>query len=87
MDLFISGVSYGTSADQIQDFFNDYGEVNEVKIIKKSDKGKNRNYVLVDMPDEQEAENAIRELDGRSLDGRIMSVKKVRSKSHKRNLI
>ncbi len=82
MNLFVSGLCHNISVDQLYALFDDYANVKNVKIIQDVRDTKPKIYGLIEIPDDQEAKNAIRELDGRSVSGRIISVKRARTKKN-----
>ncbi len=85
MNLFVLGLWHNITLDQLYALFNEYADVDKAKLIQDTtDTGKPKIYGVIEISDEQEATNAIRELDGKNVNGRILSVKKVRTKSPKK---
>ena len=51
-----------------------YGAVDKITIITDRDTGRSRGFGFVEMPDNREAQSAIRGLHGKALGGRTLSV-------------
>ena len=68
------------SADQqtLQDTFSQCGTVDSVNVITHRDTGESKGFGFVEMSSDGEAQKAIQELDGSSLDGREITVNEAR---------
>jgi len=53
----------------------EYGTVNDVRIITDRETRRSKGFAFVEMPDADEANNAIKELNGAEYSGRPMVVK------------
>ena len=60
--------------------FSQYGKVSSVNIIMDKVTNRSRGFAFVDMPENNAAEKAIRELNGSSLDGRFIKVNEARQR-------
>jgi cold-inducible RNA-binding protein len=80
MKLFIAGLSYDLDDVDLKEMFELYGEVNSAKVILDRETGKSRGFGFVDMPDDNEAKQAIETLDGAGLKGKKLSVKEAEDK-------
>lgn len=72
--LFVGGLSFNTSQNNLQDAFAAHGTVNEVNVITDKMTGKSKGFGFVTMSTEQEAQSAIEAMNGKSLDGRSLTV-------------
>jgi heterogeneous nuclear ribonucleoprotein A1/A3 len=72
--LFVGGLAWGTTDDNIKEAFSAFGEVTEVKIICDRDTGRSRGFGFVTFATDQDAEAALQALDGRDLAGRTIRV-------------
>ncbi len=79
--MYVGNVCYTTTEDSIKDLFSSYGEVLSVDIIKDKITGKSKGFAFVQMSQDQEADNAIKSLDGYELDGRKIRVNEARERS------
>jgi cold-inducible RNA-binding protein len=72
--LFVGGLSWNTTEDQLRDAFAGFGELTEVAIIMERDTGRSRGFGFVTFADPASATKAITEMDGKELDGRNIKV-------------
>jgi RNA recognition motif-containing protein len=80
MNMYVSNLGFQVTDEELRSMFSKYGEVTSVKVIADRETGKSRGFAFVEMAD-QEAEKAMKELDGTSADGRTISVSKAKPKS------
>ena len=80
MNIFVAKLNFDTRESDLQQLFEEYGEVSSVKIITDKFTGKSKGFGFVEMPNDDEANNAINDLDETELDGRTIVVKKARPK-------
>ena len=78
MKLYIGNLPYRISEDQIKELFQDFGEVESVRIILDRETRKSRGFGFVEMPSDQAAEKAIEKLDQFNVMGRNLVVKKAK---------
>ena len=78
MNLFVARLNYATTDDGLAEAFEAFGEVSSAKIIMDRDTGKSKGFGFVEMANDDEAANAIRELNETDLDGRTIVVKEAR---------
>lgn len=72
--LFVGGLSFNTTQNNLQDAFAAHGTVSEVNVITDRMTGKSKGFGFVTMSTEQEAQSAIEGMNGKSLDGRSLTV-------------
>ncbi len=75
MNIFVAKLSYDTSEHTLRDTFEQYGEVESIKIIMDREQGRSKGFGFVEMPNSDEARNAIESLNDSTLDGRTIVVK------------
>ncbi len=78
MNIFVANLNFRVKTDQLQDLFEQYGEVDSVKIVTDRDSGRSKGFGFVEMADETAARNAISKLDNQELEGRNIVVKEAR---------
>ena len=80
--LYVGNLPFSADEDQVRDLFaqNDR-TVSEVKLITDRETGRPRGFGFVQMSTDEEAEAAIRDLNGYSLDGRALTVNEARERS------
>ena len=72
--LFVGGLSWNTSDQDLMDAFTPFGEVTDAKVITDRDTGRSRGFGFVTFADGAHAEAAIKEMDGATLDSRKIRV-------------
>ena len=78
MNIYISGLSYGTNDADLTNLFAEYGEVSSAKVIMDKETGNSKCFGFVEMEDETEGFNAINALNETEFQGRKIVVKKAR---------
>ena len=73
--LFVANFPYSTSEDELSSLFSPHGQVLSVKVATDRETGRSRGFGFVEMGSEQEADHAIRELDGFQMGGRSLAVR------------
>jgi len=81
MNIYVGNLNYKLQESELEEVFSEYGEVSSVKLIKDKYTGKAKGFGFVEMPDDEAANKAIEELDGKELSGREMKVNQARSKN------
>jgi RNA recognition motif-containing protein len=80
MNIFVARLNYDTSEDSLREAFEQYGDVDSVKIIMDKFTGRSKGFGFVEMPNDEEALQTIEALDNTELDGRNIVVKKARER-------
>ncbi|NCU32855.1 MAG: RNA-binding protein [Candidatus Moranbacteria bacterium] len=75
MNIFIANLSFKLRDEELRKVFEPYGEVETARVITDRRTGRSRGYGFVVMPNEDEATNAIRELNDTEVEGRNIVVK------------
>jgi heterogeneous nuclear ribonucleoprotein A1/A3 len=72
--VFVGGLSWGTGDEGLLAAFEKFGSVVEAKVIFDRDTGRSRGFGFVTFEDSGAAQNAIQQMDGKTLDGRTIRV-------------
>jgi RNA recognition motif-containing protein len=72
--LYIGGLSYSTTSEGLREYFAQCGNVLSATVITDRFSGQSRGFGFVEMESNEEANNAISQLNGRELDGRRITV-------------
>ncbi len=72
--IYVGNMNYATTEDQLFDLFGQYGTVNSVRIITDRETQRPKGFGFVEMEDDDAADAAISELDGKEYDGRNLRV-------------
>ena len=54
MNIYISGLSYGTTDADLNELFSEYGEISSAKIISDRETGRSRGFGFVEMTNESD---------------------------------
>ena len=76
MNIFTAKLSYDTQSEDLREVFEEFGEVTSANVITDKFTGQYKGFGFVEMPNEEEAHNAISELNDSTLAGRTIVVKK-----------
>jgi RNA recognition motif-containing protein len=80
MNMYVSNLSFHTTNDDLRKLFEEFGAVSSAKVITDRETGNSRGFGFVEMNSDEEANEAIKALNGRSIEGRAMSVSEAREK-------
>ena len=80
MNIYIGNLSYTVKESDLRQVMEDYGTVDSAKLIMDRDTNRSKGFAFVEMPNEAEAINAIKELDGAEYQGRQMVLKEATPK-------
>ena len=72
--LYVGGIPYRTTEDEMRTAFEEAGQVTSASIIMDRMTGRSRGFGFVEMVDEAAAQAAIDRWDGKEFDGRTLSV-------------
>lgn len=72
--LYVSGLPYAVTEDQLQDLFSEHGTVASARIVTDRFSGRSRGFGFVEMGSEAEAQAAMEALNGTELQGRVLKV-------------
>jgi len=72
--LFVGNLSFNTTENDLQDTFAAHGTVVEANLMMDRTSGRPRGFGFVTMSTPEEAQAAIEALNGKSIDGRALTV-------------
>lgn len=84
-NIYVGNLSYQLTDDELREAFAAFGEVTSAKIIMDRTTGQSKGFGFVEMPGKEEAEEAIRQLDGAPLRGRNLRVNEARPRTDNQN--
>jgi RNA recognition motif-containing protein len=76
--LYVGNLSFNTTETDLQDLFAQAGPVQEVTLMQDKFTGKSRGFAFVTMTSEQDAQNAIQQFNGKTVEGRPLTVNEAR---------
>jgi RNA recognition motif-containing protein len=80
MNIYVSNLSFNVQDEDLREFFAPFGEVTSAKVIMDKITNRSRGFGFVEMPDETASRKAIAELDGATVENRIIKVNEARPK-------
>ena len=81
--LFVGNLSFNATENQLQDMFAAHGTVLEVDMIMDRMTGRPRGFAFVTMETKEAAEAAVTALNGKSYDGRALTVNEARPREER----
>ncbi|HXV75289.1 MAG TPA: RNA-binding protein [Candidatus Polarisedimenticolaceae bacterium] len=79
--LYVGNLPFSATEDEVRELFSQNNRtVNGVNLINDRDTGRPRGFGFVEMGSDEEAQDAIRELNGHSLNGRPLTVNEARER-------
>lgn len=76
--LYIGGLPYSTTQDELKDAFSKAGEVSSATIIIDKMTGRSRGFGFVEMTNEEDVSKAIEMWNGKDFGGRTLTVNEAR---------
>jgi len=74
MNIYVGNLSYGVTQDEIHTAFSAFGEISSVNLITDKFTGQSKGFGFVEMPNNAEADAAIKALNETPLKGRNLKV-------------
>ena len=74
MDIYVGNLPYSTSDDDLKGLFAAHGEVASARVVIDRATGQSKGFGFVEMPDRNQAQDAITALNGYDCDGRKLRV-------------
>lgn len=84
MKLYVGGLAYTVTDKELEEIFAEQGKVVSAVVIKDRDSGQSKGFGFVEMEEIKEGQNAIKELNGREINGRAIIVNQARPQEDRR---
>jgi cold-inducible RNA-binding protein len=81
--LYVGNLSFNTTENDLQDLFATVGPVQEVLLMQDRVTGKSRGFGFVTMSDSADATNAISQFNGKTVEGRALTVNEARPREER----
>ncbi len=78
--LYVGSLAYSITDDKLKDMFAALGTVVSAQVIMDRDTNQSKGFGFVEMSTDEEAQAAIKELNGKDVDGRTIVVNAARPK-------
>ena len=83
MKIYVGNMPYTVTSEDLSDMFKEHGGVEEVTVIMDRDTGRSKGFGFVDMPNNSDADRAIKALNGTQLEGRALTVNQARPRENR----
>lgn len=83
-NIYVGNLAYGATENDVRAAFEQFGDVSSVNIITDRETGRSRGFAFVEMPNGDEARQAIAELNLQEIAGRRVTVNEARPKPERR---
>jgi cold-inducible RNA-binding protein len=83
MKLYVGNLSFETTENDLQDLFEQHGQVGEVTLMMDRMTGKSRGFAFIAMSDDAQAKAAMEALNGKELNGRALAVNEARPREER----
>ena len=74
MNIYVGNLAYSVTDDDLREAFSAFGEVSRASVIMDRDTGRSKGFGFVEMPDNSQADAAIKGLNEKDLSGRAIRV-------------
>jgi len=81
MNIYVGNLAYGVTQEELHEAFSAYGKVESANLIKDKFSGESKGFGFVEMPNNSEADAAIKALNDTPLKGRNMKVNQAKPRS------
>jgi cold-inducible RNA-binding protein len=72
--LYVGNITFNTTEQDLTNLFSEHGTVARAQIVTDRETGRSRGFAFVEMSSSEEAQNAIKALDGTMVEGRNLTV-------------
>ncbi len=83
--LYVGNLPYSVTQQALEETFSQCGTVDSVNVITDRDTGQSKGFGFIEMSNDSEAQKAIQELNGTSLDGSEIKVNEAKPKAPRRD--
>jgi RNA recognition motif-containing protein len=83
MNIYVGNLPYTLTEDDLKAAFSEFGEVSSANIIMDKMSGQSKGFGFVEMPDDSEADQAIKALNESALNGRNIKVNQARPRGER----
>jgi len=81
--LYVGGLAYAINDDKLNDLFSEVGKVTSAQVIVDLSTNQSKGFGFVEFETAEDAEKAIKELNGKEIEGRSIMVNAARPKEER----
>jgi RNA recognition motif-containing protein len=78
--MYVSNLSYHITDDELRKLFAEFGTVTSAKVITDRETGRSRGFGFVEMESEKDGNEAMKKLNQKEVEGKMISVSIAREK-------
>lgn len=83
MNLYVGNLAYSVTEDDLRELFAEHGEIASVKLIMDQYTGQSKGFGFVEMPNNAEADTAIKALNETAIKGRNVKVNQAKPRGER----
>ena len=84
MNIYVGNLLFDVAESDLREAFEQFGTVTEVRLIMDKFSGKSKGFCFIEMPDKDEAQKAIDEMNGKEFMGREIKASEAKPKTDRR---
>ena len=81
MRIYVGNLSYNVTSEDLREVFSEYGEVASAEVVQDKFSGQSKGFGFVDIPNNADADRAIKELNDQVYKGRKMTVNEAKPRA------
>jgi len=85
MNMYVANLNFRLTDDDLRKLFAQFGTVTSAKVIVDRETGRSRGFGFVEMESDKEGNEAIKKLDQKEVEGKVLSVSVAREKPPRGN--
>jgi len=85
MNIYVGQLPYNVTEEELREIFAEHGEIESLNLIKDRFSGQSKGFGFIDMPNNSEADQAIKALNKTMLKGREIKVNQVEQQKRKKS--
>jgi RNA recognition motif-containing protein len=78
--VYVGNLPFGVGQEELKNAFSEYGEITEAVVITDKYNGRSKGFGFVTFANDEDAQKAISEMNGKDLQGRELKVNEARAK-------
>jgi cold-inducible RNA-binding protein len=84
MNIYVGNLPYSTRDNDLLALFQEFGNVSSAKVVIDRETDRSKGFGFVEMPSDEEGNNAINKLNGHEINGRALRVNEARPREDRR---
>jgi RNA recognition motif-containing protein len=77
-------LNYKVQDEELKQLFEEFGTVDSARVIIDRETGRSKGFGFIEMPNDEEANIALKELEGKEVQGKNIAVKKAFERNNER---